>query len=100
MDLQADNEFVRQIRAAAEEVSGVENVETLWVRKSGLEYFADIHIQVDARMTVDEGHHIGHRVKDRLIQQYPSLRNVLVHLEPFWDTQNDGPNIRKHQHAN
>jgi divalent metal cation (Fe/Co/Zn/Cd) transporter len=55
----------------------------LWVRKSGLEYFADIHIEVDARLTVDEGHRIGHQVKDRLIKQFPMLRDVLVHLEPY-----------------
>ena len=57
-------------------------VETLWVRKSGLEYFADIHIEVDAAITVDKGHRIGHLVKDRLLDQYACLRDVMVHLEP------------------
>jgi cation diffusion facilitator family transporter len=83
MDLQASDEFVQQIQTAAEDVSGVRNVETLWVRKSGLEYFADIHIEVDAKLTVDEGHRIGHQVKDRLLEEFPTLRDVLVHLEPF-----------------
>ena len=83
MDLQADEELVRQIRAAAESVDDVKAVEKLWVRKSGLEYFADIHIEVDSAMTVAEGHAIGHQVKDRLVAQFPSLRDVLVHLEPY-----------------
>ena len=83
MDLQASDEFVQQIQTGAEGVSGVQNVEKLWVRKSGLEYFADIHIEVDACLTVDEGHRIGHRVKDCLLEQFPTLRDVLVHLEPF-----------------
>ncbi len=83
MDSQAGDEFVQQIQSAAEGVGGVKNVETLWVRKSGLEYFADIHIEVDARLTVDEGHRIGHRVKDRLLEQFPTVRDVLVHLEPY-----------------
>jgi cation diffusion facilitator family transporter len=83
MDLQASDELVQQIRTTAEDVSGVKNVETLWVRKSGLEFFADIHIEVDATLTVDEGHRIGHRVKDRLLGQFPRLRDVLVHLEPY-----------------
>ena len=47
MDVQADSEFVDHIRDCASSVPGVAQVETLWVRKSGLEYFADIHIQVD-----------------------------------------------------
>lgn len=83
MDQQADTEFVTQIESAARAVDEVQEVETLWVRKSGLEYFVDIHIQVDARLTVDEGHRIGHRVKDHLLGKFPTLRDVLVHLEPW-----------------
>jgi cation diffusion facilitator family transporter len=83
MDLQADSQFVQQIRAIAVQVPGVEDVETLWVRKSGLEYFADIHIEVDPQLSVAQGHRIGHQVKDRLRSEFASLRDVLVHLEPF-----------------
>lgn len=83
MDLQADDELVQQIKTAAESVPDVKAVEKLWVRKSGLEYFADIHIEVDQSLTVAEGHRIGHQVKDKLIAEFPTLRDVLVHLEPF-----------------
>ncbi|MFY9254335.1 MAG: cation diffusion facilitator family transporter [Fuerstiella sp.] len=83
MDVQADSEFVGQIRDVALAVSGVEIVETLWVRKSGLEFFADIHIEVDEHLSVAEGHRIGHEVKDKLLADFPNLRDVLVHLEPF-----------------
>ena len=83
MDVQADDELVRQIRQAAKTVPEVKAVEKLWVRKSGLEYFADIHIQVDQNHTVLEGHSIGHRVKDRLLDGFPALHDVLVHLEPY-----------------
>jgi cation diffusion facilitator family transporter len=83
MDAQADDEFVRRIARAAESVSGVMAVETLRVRKSGLEHFADIHIEVLESLTVHEGHQIGHRVKDRLMEQFPTLSDVLVHIEPF-----------------
>jgi cation diffusion facilitator family transporter len=83
MDVQADSEFVARIREVALTVPGVEDVETLWVRKSGLEYFADIHIEVDQHLTVAAGHRIGHHVKDRLLEEFPNLRDALVHLEPF-----------------
>ncbi len=89
MDVQADSEFVGRVRAAALEVAGVEEVETLWVRKSGLEFFADIHIEVDQHLSVAEGHRIGHQVKDRLLKEFPNLRDVLVHLEPFPHTHED-----------
>ena len=83
MDVQADPEFVGRIRVAALAVAGIKDVETLWVRKSGLEFFADIHIEVDQHLTVAEGHRIGHAVKGRLLIEFPNLRDVLVHLEPY-----------------
>jgi cation diffusion facilitator family transporter len=83
MDLQADDELVREIRAVAAAVPQVKQVEKLHVRKSGLEYFVDIHVNVDPQLTVEVGHRIGHDVKDSLRQKWPMLRDVLVHLEPY-----------------
>jgi cation diffusion facilitator family transporter len=83
MDAQAEPEFVDAVRRVASESPQVRRVDKLWVRKSGLEYLVDIHIQVPAVLSVDEGHRIGHQVKDRLLERFPSLRDVLVHLEPF-----------------
>jgi cation diffusion facilitator family transporter len=82
MDLQADPEMLRAMTAEALQVEGVKDVETLWVRKSGLEYFADIHIEVEAQMSIEQGHRIGHQVKSRLAERFITLRDVLVHLEP------------------
>ncbi len=83
MDVQAEPKLVAEIRGEAMMVEGVREVETLWVRKSGLEYFADIHIEVDQHLTVAAGHQIGHQVKDRLLNRFAALRDVLVHLEPY-----------------
>ena len=83
LDPQADEAVVAEVRALASQTPGVANVEKLWVRKTGIEYLVDIHIQVDARTPVDEGHRIGHEVKDRLVSGFPAVRDVLVHLEPF-----------------
>jgi cation diffusion facilitator family transporter len=83
LDPQADVEVVDQIRGLAAAVPGVRAVEKLWVRKTGIEYLVDIHIQVDAGLTVDAGHSIGHAVKDRLVEGFAAVRDVMVHLEPF-----------------
>lgn len=82
MDQQADPDMVEAVRRTAEAHDGVHHVETLRLRKTGIEYLADIHIEVDHDMTIADGHQIGHDVKDALMQQYDTLRDVLVHLEP------------------
>ncbi|MCA8985319.1 MAG: cation diffusion facilitator family transporter [Planctomycetaceae bacterium] len=94
MDIQADSSLVAAIRQAAEKVEGVQEIETLLVRKSGLEYLVDMHIEVRAELTVEQGHRISHLVKDRLLQEFHEVRNVLVHIEPYphrHDPQPAGP---------
>ena len=86
LDVQADEALVAAVRRSAAGVPGVRGVEKLWIRKSGLEYLADIHIEVDPQLTVAAGHAIGHAVKDRLLDEFTTLRDVLVHLEPHGDT--------------
>lgn len=83
MDAQADQPLVDAIRAFAAGSPGVRRVDKLWIRKTGLEYLVDIHVQVPADLTVAEGHAISHQVKDRLLERFPTLRDVLVHLEPY-----------------
>ena len=91
LDHQAEPEMVDEIRQVAGEVPGVRGVETLWVRRSGLEFFADIHIEVDPTISVADGHHISHLVKDQLIDHFAALRDVLVHLEPHPHTHEFSP---------
>lgn len=86
MDAQADEEIVAEMRTTLLRVEGVLAVEKFWVRKSGLEYFADVHIQVAAEQSVAEGHKIGHQAKVQLMKAFPMLRDVLVHLEPYGNT--------------
>ncbi len=82
MDQQTDDATVDAIRQAALSVEGVRGVEKLLVRRSGMECFADIHIEVDPQATVEQGHTIGHAVKSKLVREFTALRDVLVHLEP------------------
>ncbi len=82
LDAQGDGDMVEEIRVTAMCVDGVTDVEKLRIRKSGLEYFADIHVHVPPDLTVAKAHSLGHEVKDALLATYPKLRDVLVHVEP------------------
>jgi cation diffusion facilitator family transporter len=82
MDRQADPELLDAVRSEALSVDGVLGVETLRVRKVGLEYLVDIHVEVDPEHSVKDGHAIAHAVKDRVIDRLVPIRDVLVHVEP------------------
>ena len=82
MDRQADPTLLDAVKAAALDVEGVIDVETLRVRKVGLEFLVDIHVEVAPDHTVRDGHAIAHAVKDRVLGQFVPIRDVLVHVEP------------------
>jgi cation diffusion facilitator family transporter len=82
MDQQAEDETIAAIRHVAEQTPGVVRVEQLRARRSGIEVFVDIHIEVVGTLTVMEGHEIGHVVKARLIENLIPVSEVLVHIEP------------------
>ena len=82
MDRQADPAVLGAVRREALAVPGVLDVETLRVRRAGLEYLVDIHVEVDPGQTVRAGHDIAHAVKDRVIRLAGPVRDVLVHVEP------------------
>jgi divalent metal cation (Fe/Co/Zn/Cd) transporter len=85
MDQQAQDEIIAAIRGVAEQTPGVVRVEKIRARRSGLEVFVDIHIEVVGTLTVMEGHDIGHGVKARLIENLTPVSDVLVHVEPAPD---------------
>lgn len=58
------------------------DIEKCFVRKTGLEYYVEIHIVVDGNMTVREGHEIAHLVKDKIKEFKPNVHNVHTHVEP------------------
>jgi cation diffusion facilitator family transporter len=82
MDAAPSNEIVTKVRALAGENPDVRLVEKCYVRKMGFDYFVDIHIQVDGRLSVTEGHAISHAVKDSLLKSDLRVKDVLVHVEP------------------
>ena len=83
IDRQADPETLTRVREEAQAVPGVLAVEKLRVRRMGIEYIAEIHIEVDECATVRRGHEIAHAVKDQIVTHIPSVIDVIVHVEPF-----------------
>ncbi|MGA2556955.1 MAG: cation diffusion facilitator family transporter [Verrucomicrobiota bacterium] len=82
MDAAPSAVLLGQIRATAAAVGGVQAVEKCQARKTGFQYLVDMHIEVDPHITVQQGHEIAHQVKARVREAVPSVKDVLVHVEP------------------
>jgi cation diffusion facilitator family transporter len=82
MDADVSGEVIDKVRAIAGQVPRVMDVEKIRARKSGTEYWIDMHVEVDPHMSVEEAHDVSHRVKDAVRSAMPNVRDVLVHIEP------------------
>jgi len=82
IDVALDPGKVSAIRRHIHAVKGVRSVLTLRTRKSAGSAFVDVHIQVDPRLSVSEGHQTGDSVRRQLLQQVDEVTDVTVHIDP------------------
>jgi cation diffusion facilitator family transporter len=82
LDVAPSEAVYGSIRYTAGAVRGVEGIDLIRVRRSGLVLIVDIHVEVDGSMSVQEGHEIAHQVKDALIGSELPIIDALVHIEP------------------
>jgi cation diffusion facilitator family transporter len=83
MDQSAGPELRTRVHAIASAVDRVKAVEKVIVRRVGADYYADLHVQADAGMTLHDSHVLSHDVKNAVMAQVPRMRDVLIHMEPF-----------------
>ncbi len=82
MDEHNHHDLIDGIRIEAKEVAGVIDIEKCWARKNGMSYVVDLHLEIDGHLSVIEGHAISHALKDHLMEVYPYITEVLIHIEP------------------
>lgn len=66
--------------------SAVRYVHAVRTRQLGAGLHVDLHIGVDGKISVREGHDVSEEVKQHLLAEGPAIVDVVVHLEPCPDT--------------
>ena len=74
---------------ALRSVEGVEQVHQLRTRRVGTSLYCDVHIVVDGDIPVREGHRIADAARDAVLEEVPSVIEVLVHVDPDDDSEMD-----------
>jgi cation diffusion facilitator family transporter len=82
MDRAVDEEEVQAIRQTLAETPGVAGVHDVRTRRMGDLIVADAHIEVDAALSVEEGHDIAVRARQRVLQRHRVL-NLMTHVDPW-----------------
>lgn len=71
----------KKIIALAKEVEGVVNVHDLRSRLMGSDAYIEIHIEVDAWISVSEGHFIGNCVCKKIRKHMPDVTDIVFHID-------------------
>ncbi|GBE46252.1 ferrous-iron efflux pump FieF [bacterium BMS3Bbin11] len=82
IDTALSHEEVEAIRQAIINTDGVIDLHMLRSRLMGGRALIDVHLQVDGNISVSEGHQISECVRQRLINNFESVDEVLVHIDP------------------
>ncbi len=81
MDRAVDEEEVQAIRSTLMATPGVAGVHDVRTRKMGDMVVADAHIEVDAKLTVEEGHNIAVAARNAVLKRHRVL-NLMTHVDP------------------
>lgn len=82
MDRSIDDAEVAAIRRTLEETPGVAGVHDVRTRKMGDMIVVDAHIEVDAVLTVEQGHDIAVQARRRVLERHRVL-NLMTHVDPW-----------------
>ena len=63
-------------------VRGVVGCHHIRTRGSADHAFLDLHVWAPRDMPLEAAHALSHEVKDLLLQRYPQLADVIIHIEP------------------
>jgi cation diffusion facilitator family transporter len=91
VDTAVEPQIVARIRQEAEATKGVVSTHKVRARSMGNRVLADLHVQVEATLTVEEGHDIATDVARNIQNKLPQVAHALVHLEPWREEDFDSP---------
>ena len=82
IDTGVDAEYAEKIKQAIKHVTGVKALHMLRTRRMGGDVLVDVHIIVDPKVSVSEGHQIGEKVRKLLNDHFSEISDVTVHIDP------------------
>lgn len=82
IDTAMEPEQIEQIRTAIQSVDGVQALHMLRTRRMGSDGMVDVHILVNPKISVSEGHRISETVRAQIIREVDDVTDVMVHIDP------------------
>lgn len=72
----------RKIEAVVARIKGVKSCHKIRTRGRPDDVYLDLHIQIDVDMTIRDSHLLTHVIQKEIMNVFPQVVDVLVHMEP------------------
>lgn len=82
IDTAMEPEEVERITQAIHSVDDVKALHMLRTRRMGSDGLVDVHIMVNPRISVSEGHRISDTVRAQIMRDVDTVTDVMVHIDP------------------
>lgn len=83
IDKSCDSDVEESIREIVLLNEGVMGIDSLHTRLFGNKMYVDVEISADGNKTLNETHRIAEQVHDSIEQQFPKVKHIMVHVNPF-----------------
>ena len=82
VDRAADAETERQLCDCVLRQPEVRGIDRLQTREFGSRVYVDLEIRLDGTLPLFEAHAIAEQVHDRIEREFPSVKHIMVHVNP------------------
>ena len=87
IDTAMEPEEIKQITKAIKSVDDVVALHMLRTRSMGSDGLVDVHILVNPKISVSEGHHVSDIVGAQIMREVEAVTDVMVHIDPEDDEE-------------
>lgn len=81
LDASTDPEIIEKAKKIIISHPAVENIQTLYIRRAGSIYIADITLQIKER-NITKAHEVTDNLENKLKEEIPNLKIITLHYEP------------------
>jgi cation diffusion facilitator family transporter len=86
MDRAPSADLIGRVTTIAQSVPDVRLVEKVMIRKAGVGFFVDLHVQAAPEMSLQDAHILSGKVKSAIRAAEPRVLGALIHMEPYEGT--------------
>ena len=82
MDTSLPEDFIDEIKKLTLSIGGVKKIDDVKTRRLGWRNSIDLSVQIDADLSIEEGHGISNKIEELLLQRLKNIGNIMIHINP------------------